>query len=34
VFCVGPTNNGAVNNVVGLPGPARSTVSGTLRLDR
>jgi hypothetical protein len=29
VFCVGPTGAGAVNNVAGLPGPARVTIKGT-----
>ncbi len=28
VFCVGPTASGAVNNVVGLPGPGRVTIKG------
>ena len=29
VFCVGPTGAPAVNNVAGLPGPARVTIKGT-----
>jgi hypothetical protein len=29
VFCVAPTGAGAVNNVAGLPGPARVTIKGT-----
>jgi hypothetical protein len=33
VSCIGPTNNAPVNHVVGLPGPARLAISGTLRLD-
>ncbi|MCC6763832.1 MAG: hypothetical protein IT293_04135 [Deltaproteobacteria bacterium] len=31
VFCVGPTGASAVNNVAGLPGPARVTIKGTAR---
>lgn len=33
VSCIGPTNHAAVDHVVGLPGPARLAISGTLRLD-
>jgi hypothetical protein len=29
VFCVGPTSASAINNVAGLPGPARVTIKGT-----
>jgi hypothetical protein len=29
VFCVGPTSASAINNVAGLPGPARVTIAGT-----
>ena len=29
VFCVGPTGAASVNNVAGLPGPARITIKGT-----
>ena len=29
VFCVGPTGSSSVNNVAGLPGPARVTIAGT-----
>ncbi len=29
VFCVGPTGSASVNNVAGLPGPARITLTGT-----
>ena len=29
VFCVGPTGSSSVNNVAGLPGPARITLAGT-----
>jgi hypothetical protein len=28
VFCVGPTGGGAVNSVLGLPGPGRITIKG------
>ena len=29
VFCVGPTGSASINNVAGLPGPARVTIAGT-----
>jgi hypothetical protein len=29
VFCVGPTGSSSINNVAGLPGPARVTIKGT-----
>ncbi len=29
VFCVGPTGSSSINNVAGLPGPARVTIHGT-----
>jgi hypothetical protein len=29
VFCVGPTSSSSINNVAGLPGPARVTIKGT-----
>lgn len=29
VFCVGPTGSASINNVAGLPGPARVTIKGT-----
>jgi hypothetical protein len=29
VFCIGPTSASAINNVAGLPGPARVTIKGT-----
>jgi len=32
VFCANPTSNPSINTVIGLPGPGRATVSGTLRL--
>ncbi len=31
VFCLGPTSHAALNNVFGLPGPARVTIEGTVR---